>query len=356
MSMSGLLNFAYSGTEAIKNVIVYYEPGRFAGWPANSGAWNWGDEILVGFYKGYFEDKEDNHSVDSTRPGESVFGRSLDGGETWTIEKHQSNDAFSCEEGINFTHPDFALMVNRNKFLISYDRGKSWSATCDFPDFGLAGDLTARTDYIVEDKDTCLIFLSARERQVKTEASLQDRAFSARISEGGKKFEFLSWMTGEPLTARSVMPSTVRVSEAGLVSVMRRRTDLNGEEDSINWVDAYGSSDNGMSWQFLSRVAYTDTVMHNGNPPAMVRLKDGRLAATYGFRGVPYGIRARISADNGKTWGKEIILREDGRKYDLGYPRSVVRADGKVVTVYYYATAKNYEQHIAATIWDPARF
>ena len=41
-------------SEAMENVIVYYEPGRFGGWPANAGAWNWGDEILVGFKKGLF--------------------------------------------------------------------------------------------------------------------------------------------------------------------------------------------------------------------------------------------------------------------------------------------------------------
>jgi hypothetical protein len=31
----------------------------------------------------------------------------------------------------------------------------------------------------------------------------------------------------------------------------------------------------------------------------------------------------------------------------------VQRSDGKVVTIYYYTTEQNPEQHIAATIWDP---
>ncbi len=29
-------------------VIVYKEDGRYGGWPANHGSWNWGDEIVVG--------------------------------------------------------------------------------------------------------------------------------------------------------------------------------------------------------------------------------------------------------------------------------------------------------------------
>ena len=41
--------------EEIKHVDVYYEPGRFGGWPANHGIWIWDNEILVGFGKGYYD-------------------------------------------------------------------------------------------------------------------------------------------------------------------------------------------------------------------------------------------------------------------------------------------------------------
>jgi hypothetical protein len=33
----------------IRHVIVYKQPGRFCGWPANNGAWSWDNEILVCF-------------------------------------------------------------------------------------------------------------------------------------------------------------------------------------------------------------------------------------------------------------------------------------------------------------------
>ena len=103
----------------------------------------------------------------------------------------------------------------------------------------------------------------------------------------------------------------------------------------------------------MSRVANTDRGQHNGNPPSLVRLPDGRLCVTYGYRGVPYGIRAKLSADQGRTWSKEILLRGDGVTWDIGYTRTVVRPDGKLVTIYYYATPEQPEQHIAATIWEP---
>jgi hypothetical protein len=82
-------------------------------------------------------------------------------------------------------------------------------------------------------------------------------------------------------------------------------------------------------------------------------LRDGRVVVTYGYRSNPYGMRARISRDTGRTWGREIVLRDDGATWDLGYSRSVQRGDGKVVTIYYHTTAAHPEQHIAATIWDP---
>ena len=37
--------------------------------------------------------------------------------------------------------------------------------------------------------------------------------------------------------------------------------------------------------------------------------------------------------------------------WDFGYTRTIQRTDGKLVTLYYYTTVENPEQHIAATIW-----
>lgn len=85
----------------------------------------------------------------------------------------------------------------------------------------------------------------------------------------------------------------------------------------------------------------------------MVRMQDRRLCVSYGFRRTPFGIRAKLSDDDGQTWGEEIILRDDGRSWDLGYPRTIQRPDDKLVTIYYFTTDHDPEQHIAATIWDP---
>ena len=75
---------------------------------------------------------------------------------------------------------------------------------------------------------------------------------------------------------------------------------------------------------------------------------------SYGYRAqTRSGIRARVSSDEGQTWGEEIVLRDDARTWDMGYPRCAMRPDGKIVSTYYFTTAGHREQHIAATIWDP---
>ena len=53
---SPALQVKETGVSAFRNVKVYAEPGRFGGWPANHGLWSWGNEILVGFSRGYYKD------------------------------------------------------------------------------------------------------------------------------------------------------------------------------------------------------------------------------------------------------------------------------------------------------------
>ena len=88
-----------------------------------------------------------------------------------------------------------------------------------------------------------------------------------------------------------MLPSTVLISPTHLVSTMRRRRDP--IERSYNWIDVYESTDSGVSWNLLSKVADTDDGKKNGNPPSMIRLKDSRLVVTYGYRSSPMGFGPR---------------------------------------------------------------
>ena len=358
--------------QGMKHVIVRYEPGMFYGWPANNGVWSWGNEIVVGFTEAYYSENERGHSLDRERPRRSVIGRSPDGGETWSLERPEgypegftfgadaeeddAGGASSPNSCIDFSDPNLAIRCRNKLILVSYDRGRTWDASNRFPSFGFSRELTSRTDYIPLGKRECLFFISVTDPGVR--AGIADRAFSVITKDGGVSFEFLGYMLPETPEIRSVMPSTVRVSESRLVSILRRRYDIPGADgSSISecWIDAAVSEDLGKSWRFASKVADTHSRehRHNGNPPSLVRLPDGRLCAVYGYRAPVMGMRARVSEDDGISWGPELAIRSDARTWDFGYPRSVVRPDGRIVSIYYYTTEEHREQHIAATIWHP---
>jgi hypothetical protein len=334
-----------SGPRVIENVVVYHEPDRFAGWPANNGVWIWGDEILVGFSRGYYEEKENGHSIDGDRPNVRVMARSLDGGRKWSLETHDvfvdaEKNATPGPSEIPFEHPDFAMTLRWQHYHISTDRGRTWSEPYRLPDFG-QHEIHARTDYLVEGPHSCLLFLTATKANDR-----EGRPFVARMR-GGDDIQFVSWITPEP-EGYAIMPSTVRLSQGSLLSAIRRY-----ERGEVNrgWIETWLSEDDGESWTLRGEVA--ETGRRSGNPPSMVRLSDGRLVVTYAYRSEPYGIRARISRDEGRTWGDEIPLRSDSRTWDIGYTRSVQRPDGNIVTIYYHTVEERREQHIAATIWDP---
>ena len=356
-------DFGSLKTVPVENYFAYIEADRFGGWPANNGVWMWGNEILVGLEQGYHQvNSSGGHAIRRDKPQLNILSRSLDGGKTWKIEDPDNyvDDEIDEEEhykdcpGVNFAHPDFAMRVAGARFFISYDQGRKWAGPYRVNITGKkVGRLTSRTDYIVTGAKECLVFMSAETGLV--ESNYQDRSLCVRSTDGGKSFQFEGWMTHNT-EVRSVMSSTVYAGDRHLVSVMRRKhkqTYENRPSITKNWIEAAESVDDGKSWKSLGKVADTDTGDRNGNPPAMVKLPDGRLCVAYGYRAYPYGIRMKLSSDNGMTWGEEIVLRSDGGTWDLGYPRMLVRPDGKVVVMYYYNTKEIPAQHIGVTMWDP---
>ena len=340
-------------SRGIKNVVVFKEQGRFGGWPANNGLWSWGNEILVGFSLGYFKNNERGHAIDGSRPSVLRFARSLDGGETWTIETPHflMPDGMEPEPqespgGFDFTHPDAAVALRMvsssrgySRFYYTNDRGHHWQGPYKLPAYERTG-IAARTDYIVNGKHDLMAFITAHKINGR-----EGRVFAVRTTDGGMSWNFVSWIGPEP-NGFSIMPSTLRLSPTRLLTTLRRK------EGDKHWIDAWSSDDNGNSWQFLNRPV-PSTGGSVGNPPSLIRLKDGRLALINGYRSQPYGVRARLSSDEGIHWGEEIVLRNDGGCWDLGYPRAMQRPDGKVVAIYYFNDGPDKERYIAATIWDP---
>jgi Neuraminidase (sialidase) len=89
------------------------------------------------------------------------------------------------------------------------------------------------------------------------------------------------------------------------------------------------STDGGRTWSEPHSIGVW------GLPSHLLRLADGRLLMTYGYRRAPFGNQARVSTDDGKSWSEPITLSSDGAGGDLGYPSTVQFEDGSLLTVWY---------------------
>jgi len=89
------------------------------------------------------------------------------------------------------------------------------------------------------------------------------------------------------------------------------------------------SSDGGRTWTTPHPIGVW------GLPSHLLRLRDGRLLMTYGYRRAPFGNQARHSTDHGATWSEPIVISGDGAGVDLGYPSTVELEEGQFLTVWY---------------------
>jgi hypothetical protein len=273
----------------MKHVIVAYDRTKWCAVPANNGAngpaWQWGNELLVGFTQGEASFKGTGHQVNDEMPQISRFARSLDGGETWQLEtpgNYQGSEGFRMDDalpppgGIDFINPGFVMRVEGygyhgnfgQQWFYSLDKGHSWKGPYTFGSLldhpQLAGkQFTGRTAYLVNGKSDCFLFLSCRSSGIDLKAiSPTDKVFLAHTTDGGTSFQFAAWVVPPSDESRAVMPAPVRVSELKIVTAIRRRNDTVGR----CWVDCFHSEDNGQTWSFLSRVGETGSHATNGNP------------------------------------------------------------------------------------------
>ena len=119
-------------------------------------------------------------------------------------------------------------------------------------------------------------------------------------------------------------------------------------------------------WSYDGGLTWTDPLDTEllGRPAHLLKLRDGRIVSTYGYRREPGGVRAALSEDGGVSWDveNEVVLRDDGGyasslkddpsrwQGDVGYPVSIQLDDDSILTAY-YITESDGITHTAVTRW-----
>lgn len=354
--------------ERAEHLVIYRNEREFSSWPFNAGMWKIGrDHVLVGFMNigcDYSIPLNKNHNRVETF-GRIAAVRTRDGGKSWSEPITIANNVELCErlkygkaesyaEPFDFTNPQTLLSCwsTPNSFedtakawiKISADGGNTWGPAvllppCNIPRF------QGRPSYIVRPDGVILLFLTARPLH-----NHYDRPVVYASFDSGCNWALISFMPGSS-EYRVICPSPVLLDDGAILAAVRCKPSMEGA-----WNELYASEDGGRTWHFVSRINDHGDTVH------LTLLQDGRLYCVYGYRRPPFGIRARISDDRGRTWGPELILRDDGGSNDLGYPRAVELDKGRMLNAYYFnertdaIEANGGVRYIGGTLLDVSEF
>lgn len=229
----------------------------------------------------------------------------------------------------------------------SFDNGRTWERNLHWVAFDQAVSTLydARTG-VVELPDGTLVWLVCDGGRLRSE-----RTWLVHSWDRGETWEDPCLVAVDYNGDRSPYgainycePHLLSLGDGRMLAMMR--TEPWNEPPGEGYLYQAHSRDWGMSWGPASRTPIW------GHPPHLLKLQSGAILCTYGYRRPPYGIRACLSHDDGQTWdiAHEVILRDDGLGGDLGYPYSIQRPDGTILTAYYFY-GEDWVRYIAGTLW-----
>jgi hypothetical protein len=366
--------------------IVYRNPQFFSSFPSivilNSG------EIMVAFreagefsVKAAKEDAPSHHDNDSkcclifSKDGGNTFGDKLialdfeygindpgltvlKSGEillrTTAVQVKPSHLRKELEGTLMAHRPDLGTVSSCMglTFQRSLDNGKTWTDPV-FVEVDGDKDFISR-DPAVELEDGALVL-----PVYKNSAVYAERAYMIRSFDQGQSWCDVSLIAedarGEKSIFRGINYNEVSVLNLGkgrLLSMIRSDASFR-EGEKYMAIGGVGE----LTMAFSDNAGYSWTNPQPtgifGQPAHLLRLKNGKILCTYGYRKAPYGIRACLSTDDGASWdvSNEILIKEGCLFWDMGYPMSIQREDGSIVTVYYWNDEEKV-RYIEAAIWS----
>ena len=330
---------------ATDHVTIVKEPDRHFAFPGAAQLKN-GD--LVAVYR-----EGTKHGVEKI--GKNCLSRSTDGGHTW-LPRITLIDRPGDDRGpAIFQMSDGTVVATSNGCMsVSTDLGHTWSEPLPTPVSSPMG--------AVEDEDGHIVYGGQLHVQSRFTSIGHRHANLLACAVYRSKDRARSWEQVGIATYTLQMPwpedflwqrepsMCVAPNKAYVMCNCNRR-----KGDGFFRISR--STDRGKTWEPVIKTPVW------GKPGHLMATRDGRLLMTYGYRRPPWGVRACLSSDYGKTWDmdNEIIIRMDGgtaegqpRKVsntDLGYPVSVQLDDARVFTVYYFNKAGS-NCFIAGTFWE----
>lgn len=267
--------------------------------------------------------------------GRASMARSADGGLTWsapqTVFDRPGADDGIIATGVGKDSTIYAAAVSytwngerygfdgwkANPWLIvSKDHGQTWSAPREIAVKPL--DWAYPFGHILELSDGSLL-LTGYGGALPMSRERENVVFAIRSTDRGA-----TW-SAPAIVARGYNEVSVAVRNDGsLLAVIRASAGAH--------LASTVSRDQGVTWSTPRRITENSEC-----PGDLLRLRSGELLLSFGQRNKPYGVQAMVSKDDGETWlrRERMMLAWDGDHADLGYPVTVQRADGKLVTVYY---------------------
>lgn len=147
-------------------------------------------------------------------------------------------------------------------------------------------------------------------------------------------------------------PHCVVLSNGQIIVHIRVHNADDGKREHTGIFTLYQSESQDGGKTFTKPHPITDDISL-GAPAHLLSLKNGTLISVFGYRSEPYGIKAMISTNEGKTWSEPCMLYDNNSiALDIGYPSSVELADGKILTVFYARPETGAPAEIMQIIWE----
>ena len=353
-----------------RSFAICKQPGRYIGWPTIARTAE--GELLIAF-----SGDREGHVCPF---GKTQVVRSADGGTTWSAPVTVNNTPLDDRDaGVLVTKKGTILVTWFTS--LAFERRPSYAKKLDGPWRDHVGKISDGTrdrwlgtwvrrstdggktwgDYIdsfvttphgcIELADGRLLYfgINYQGRPGRARARLEGPLAKQRVLAVESRDDGKTWTPiGHVPIPKGVShdgfhePHVAETADGKLVGMIRHHGQPG---DQVLWQTE--SSDGGKTW------TETRPTEIWGLPPHLIRLRDGRILLTYGHRRKPFGQRALISADGGKTWPLDRIIpiRDDAPNGDLGYPASIQMDDDTILTIYYQIDKPGEKTCLMGTLW-----